>query len=398
MDKPVVAFVAGGKLYIQDSAGDARLVESAFVQSILSRVEKNRERDSWKSDKLAWQFGRGASPLGIPQPAAETRRIHFTGVAAGESGKDVHYTIDSDYACGLFHQDLANEFERRMFHRKQFRASDLARSRDSGAIAMSVRGPDGTAHIATMAAEGRGVTDITEGDAVDEAPSWVPGKPNLLLYQSAGIGRNRQGGFTGLAPYAIQQIDLESNAMQTLVEEEHVDVISPKMAGDSTLYYIRRPYQPFGATMSWWRMVQDTVLFPFRLVLAIVHFLNLFSMIFSKKPLLTADGPRREGPDQRILMLYGRYIDAQKIMRSARRGDAPALVPPTWELIRKPPGQAESVCATSVLSYDLCDDGSVVYTTGSKVFHVAAAGDAVEIGRGEMIERITVLQAKRAVN
>jgi hypothetical protein len=221
MEKPIVAYVAGGKLYVLGTAGAARLVESTFVQTILNRVEKARERDAWKSDNMAWRFGRGAaSPLGIPQATAETRRIHFTGVAPGASDNQVLYTIDTDYACGLFHQQLGDEYEQRLFHRKQFRACDLSRCRATGAIAMSVRGPDGTAHIATMAAEGRGVSEVTEGDAVDEAPAWVPGKPNLLLFQSAGIGRNRQGGFTGLAPYAVHQMDLETSAMQTLVEEE----------------------------------------------------------------------------------------------------------------------------------------------------------------------------------
>ena len=61
-------------------------------------------------------------------------------------------------------------------------------------------------------------------------------------------------------------------------------------------------------------------------------------------------------------MLYGRYIDAQRIMKNAGKGDAPPLVPASWQLIRQPPDGAESVCATSVLSFDLCDDGSLVYT------------------------------------
>jgi hypothetical protein len=129
------------------------------------------------------------------------------------------------------------------------------------------------------------------------------------------------------------------------------------------------------------------------LLRAIAHFLNVFSMMFSKKPLMTAGGPPREGPDQRILMLYGRLIDAKKIQQSAGKDKAPALVPASWELICKKSNGTESVLAKNVLSYDLCGDGSFVYTTGSKIFLVSATGDSTEIGRGKLIERVTVLKS-----
>ena len=63
-----------------------------------------------------------------------------------------------------------------------------------GTLAFTVHSPNGTSHIATMSAAGRGIKDITEGDAVDEAPSWIPGSGNAILFQSAGVGPNQIGG------------------------------------------------------------------------------------------------------------------------------------------------------------------------------------------------------------
>jgi hypothetical protein len=241
-------------------------------------------------------------------------------------------------------------------------------------LAFTVRAPDGTAHIAVMAAEGRGLKEITEGDAVDEAP-------------------NQQGGFTGLSPYCIQRVDLDGKNMKIVVEEDESDTLLPKQATDGSLYFIRRPYQPRGNSLSPWRMVLDVVLFPFRLLRAIAHFLNFFSLMFSKKPLMTAGGPPTDGPDQRILMLYGRVIDARKIQRAASDAKAPALVPSSWVLVRKCPDGAESIVAKNVLAYDLCATDGFIYSTGSKIFHVSAKGDSTEIGRGRMIERVAVLGA-----
>ena len=213
----------------------------------------------------------------------------------------------------------------------------------------------------------------------------------MILFQSAGVGRDQRGAYTGLSPYAIYKIDLERNKMDALIEEEQSDALSPKQAQDGSLYFIRRPYQPFAKPPSIFRMALDVVLFPFRLLIAIVAFLNVFSLIFAKKPLITAGGPEREGPDQRILMLYGRLIDARKIARSAANGNTAALVPSTWVLVCKKPNGGESELAKNVLAYDLCADGGFVYTNGSRIYYVSAAGETSEIGCGELIERVAVL-------
>lgn len=395
MSKPAIAYVAEGKLYAQGAEGEARLVESAFVQNILERVEKNRERNEWKGGNIAWQIGirRAMNPLGIAPQAAEVRRTHFVGLAAGPSANEVMYTIDTDYACGLFHQELATGYERRLYHRNQFRASDLARCARTGTLAFTLRSPDGTAHIATMAAEGRGFKAITEGDAVDESPAWAPGEKNEILFQSAGVARNQRGAFIGLSPYAIQKIDLDTSKMTMVVEEDDCDALMPRQGKDGFLYFVRRPYQPVGNRASILGVAKDALLFPFRLGRAIVHFLNVFSLMFSKKPLMTAGGPPQEGPDQRILMLYGRLIDAKKINEAQRNGEGTALVPASWVLVCKKPDGSETVLAKNVLSYDLCEDGSFVYATGSKIFHMLPEGEAREIGRGKLIERVAVLGA-----
>jgi hypothetical protein len=392
MNKPAIAYVAEGKLFIHDSTGKSRLVESTFVQNILDRVEKNRERNEWKSGNMAWQFSRGRmNPLEMPGNVAELRRTRFAGVAAGSSANEIVYAIDTDYACGLFLQTLADGYEQRLYHRNQFRASDLSRCRETGTLAFTIRAPDGTSHIATIGAEGRGIKEVTAGDAVDEAPSWVPGEKDAILFQSAGVGRNERGGFTGLSPYAIQKVSLDAGKITMLVEDEATDSLTPKQTSDGSLYFIRRPYQPHGNPMSLGRAALDALLFPFRLVRAIVHFLNVFSLMFSKKPLITAGGPPREGPDQRIMMLYGRMIDAKKINEAAKAGNSPALVPASWVLVRKNPNGAESILAKNVLSYDLCADGGFVYATGSKIFYVSPTDESTELARGHLIERVTVL-------
>jgi hypothetical protein len=395
---PAIAYVAEGKLYTQRPGEAAKLVDSAFVQTILDRVERNRQRNEWKTEGMAWQVTQAAAAqrgmFGMTGLPAEVRRIRFSGVTAGAGGKDLLYAIDTDYVGGLFHFDLTDGYERRLYHRNQFRASDLAHHPKDGTLAFTVQLPDGTSHIATMNAEGRGFKEVTEGDAVDEAPSWAGGDGRVIVFQSAGVGRNQQGVRTGLSTYAIQRLDLDNNKMDMLVEEDASDALSPRMTADGALYFIRRPYEPFGQAISPWKVGLDILLFPLRVARAIAHFLNFFSLMFSRKPLMTAGGPPKEGPDQRFVMLWGRVVDAEKALRenTDKRGGGAALVPASWQLVRRAPDGVEQVLAKHVLAYDLCPDGGVVYTNGVKVMQLLPGGETKEIGEGKLIERVAVIR------
>jgi hypothetical protein len=318
---PAVAYVAEGKLYTRAPGAPAKLIDSPFVQGILDRVERDRQRSDWKSQGMAWNFGaQMRGPFAAMEVPGDRRRIRFSGVAPVAGGKELLYALDTDHVGGLFQHELADGFERRLYHRQQFRATDLARHPVDGTLAFSVQGADGTARLALMSPEGRGLREITEGDAVDEAPSWVPGPGNVLVFQSAGVGRNQQGMRTGLSTYAVMKMDVDAGKMETLIEPDHADALLPRMTTDGTLYYIRRPYEAFGVKVSPWKVALDIVLFPLRLVRALVHFLDVFSLMFSRKPLITSGGPPREGPDERHLMLWGRMIDARKAQK-ARTGD-----------------------------------------------------------------------------
>src|SRR6266487_3483056 len=95
---PALAYIAEGKLYTQTPGTAAKLIESPFVQGILDRVERDRERGEWKSQGMAWNFGsqmRGPfGPVGLP---ADRRRIRFSGVSSAGDGKQLLYSLDTDH-------------------------------------------------------------------------------------------------------------------------------------------------------------------------------------------------------------------------------------------------------------------------------------------------------------
>lgn len=380
-----VAYVATGKLFLYEEGRGITELASPFVEAIRERTQRDRERNAWKDESAGWSMNAKMMPMAFRQgQMGETRRIEFTGLARGAAGELV-YALDTNVTAGLFAQQTADKYERRLFHKQGFRARDLSRRAD-GTLAMSLRNEDGTASIAVMAAEGRGLQALTEGDVIDEQPAWVDGAGDVLVYQSAGIGRNRQGMPIATGPYSVVRMDTASGDVRTLVDRDGYDCLSPRMCGEF-LYYIKRPYQAV-QPVSIWRVGLDILLFPYRVIRALVHFLDFFSIMFARKPLITAGGPAREGPDQRYMMLWGKMIDAEKAMRQKKSEGA--LVPKDWELVRRELSSGrEEVLARSVVSFDLRGNG-VVFSNGSEVFTLGSDGAQIRVFAGKMIERVIV--------
>src|SRR5262249_9125946 len=158
-------------------------------------------------------------------------------------------------------------------------------------------------------------------DAVDLAPSWMPGTERRLIYQSAGIARDERGLPIGLGPFGIQQLEIDSGRISTVAEAPGHDLLGPKAAADGTLFYLRRPRRAPGHR-SPLRTLLDLLLIPFRLIWAVFQFFNFFTAKYTGKT-LTAGGPRKEAGDLRQMMIWGNLIDAEKAARAnAQKGDS----------------------------------------------------------------------------
>ena len=260
-----------------------------------------------------------------------------------------------------------------------------------GAVACSVRHEFGTANIAVRPDEESGFSEVTEGDSLDTAPRWVPGGGRRLVFQSAGVGRDRDGHFAGLSPFAIQQLDLDSGELVTLAEDARHDLLTPQKTGDGTLYFIRRPYGT-GHELHPVRFMKDVALFPFRLAFAIFQYLQFFSMRYTGRKLTTAGGAKGREMDLKRMMIWGNVVSAE---RAGRGGvEAPDLVPKTWQLVRRRPDGTEEVAARGVLAYDLASDGSVVYSNGSAIQVLDPSGRARRLVVESMIEQVIVVDSR----
>jgi hypothetical protein len=386
-----LAYLSQGKLFLKSGEAPARHIESQFGEEARQRAVTTHERNAWKAEARGNQFISGAMLWGASTFDPRRVLIQVPAVTRGESSSELMYVLRTDSFGGLFTFDWERGCERRIVHKSELRVRDIDRHPTLPLIAYALYKENGTARIVVCGAEHSDAVEITEGDSLDEAPTWVPGSGRTLVYQSSGVARNPAGYVVGFGPAAIYRFNTTSGHLEILAEDQHHDLMLPRMGGDGSLWFIRRPYQA-PALMTPLRLVRDIVLFPFRLARAVFHYLNFFSLVYSQKPLSSAGGPKVEGEDVGAMVVRGRRIDARKALRqSLHKQENPPVVPKSWELVKRREEGEEEVVARGVVSYDLAADGTAIWTNGTAIFACHRDGRTEVLERGRLIDGLTVL-------
>lgn len=373
-----IAFVSRGKLFYGAPGEAPREVQSPHVQAAMDRMERSRQLHGWKEGTAF-----GTRFVGQGRGAAG-RDVELQATSAQFVGDDrVVYFLRDESMGGLFEQDLATGAEKRLLHRRGLLLDDLRIGPDGKWLLCAQHAGNGAANLAMVGVDGDGYRELTGGDTVDSAPSWVPGKPDLVVFQSSGIARNPQGCVLARGPASIQLIDTTRGSLTTVIEDPRHDHLQPRVAPDGSLLFIRRPYEASGFRGG--TAIADALLFPFRLLRALFHYLNFFSLMYSRKPLTSASGPELQG-DLKDILVKGKRIDAEAALR---RGNVvngvPSLVPASWVLVRRTEQGAEHVLATHVASFDIAPDGVIVYSSGYAVFALDGAQAPKVILRDKLI-------------
>lgn len=383
-----VAYVASGKLHLKYEDVAPRAVESKFAGEMRERLQRMASRNAWKTEGTGAQFMSGRLLWGMDAEEKGVPVMSVQCLTRGPRDGQVLYALGGKDVSGLFSFDPETKDEIRIVHGADHVYYDLALHRELGLVACSAPKRDGSASIGVMQHDATEYSDLTEGDSLDMNPSWVPGERRELVFASSGIARNANGYPTSFAPSVIHRVDLDTAQMDVVAEEKGHDLIRPMVGSDGTLYYIRRPHVR-GDKPSFWRANLDFLLFPFRLLSALMHYLNFFSTRYTGKQLTTAGSTNRRGADVKQMMEWNNLIRAGSETTS-KDDDPDALVPSSWQLVRQRGMKVETV-ARNVATYDLCADGSVVYTNGSAIFRVSPDGEKTKICDGAYISHVIAL-------
>ncbi len=378
-------WIAQGKLFIRSPDGSVTEHQSEFAREAQERHAEQRRQQGWKA--AADPSARGLIDrrmlwAGQARDQAHAAPARFLTVLPSADGKEVYYVLGLSRSTGLFRYHLGERHEVRLFHRQEFIQLGLAWDAHAGGLLAGVRADDGSASIWQMDGEGRLISKLTDGDVVDSSPSVSRRRPSDVLYESSGIGRNSSGEILAHAPTSIQRLDRQSGAVSTVREDARWDYLQPNEDQQGRILCIRRPYRD-PHHVSPWAAVKDVLLFPLRLVVAVFAFLNVFSVMFAKRPLKTAGMPQPF--DARPVVIKGQLVDAQRLARMPP--ERRALVPGNWQLLRILATGQEQVLASKVVSYALNPDGSILTTDGFAIRRLEEGGETLVL-RSDLVEHL----------
>lgn len=381
---PTIAYLAQGKIRVKSGNEPARTIESIFGNAIREKAVRAQQKHSWKSAENdgspfsgAVLWGKAAMGGDIP--------LAITSICGGRDSGGLMYSLESGNLCALLEVAQLGAEERRLWNDNRTRIRHLSASRPEGNLVFSVLHQNGTANIGVKMTGESGLKELTEGDSFDTAPRWVPGDGRKIIYQSAGIGRNRTGHFLALGPFSLQQLDLAAGELTTILEDPQHDYLAPQFLPDGRLLCIRRPYAEHEHVHPL-RVLKMIFLFPFRLLYAIVQYLNFFSAIYTGKKLTSAGGPKGREMDMKQMMIWGNLVRAQR--SAAVEEEGADLVPKSWQLqCRTAQGETQTL-ADGVLAYDIQADGKIVYTNGSAIFLLHPDGRKERVLSEPMIEQV----------
>ncbi len=382
MNESAVAFLSKRKLHLWEN-GASRTLDSEFERTVRERAASIERRNAWKTQ------GRGAMFMGGVWAAQPNARndvpVLLTGLTAAP-GRALLYSLETDSVSGIFLLDTAG-VETRLFHTADFCIRHAALDQQGTLLAATAFHKDTMrSNIAVLPVPGTDLSEVTEGDSFDQLPQWVRGGGRRIVFQSAGVGRDAAGRFAGLGPCTIQELDLDSGELNELASDAGHDLLQPHKTGEGTLFYIRKPYESGHSKASFLGSLKDVSLFPLRMARALFQYFNVFSMMYTGKPLVTPKGAVSRRIDPRQAFIHGNLATAQ--MAQASEDDGQPVAPSSWELVKQGPNGRTEVMARNVMAFDLEHQGGVLYSDGAAINRLGPDGRSERVLQAEMIERV----------
>jgi len=381
-----LAFISNGKLFYQAPGQELREVQSPHVRSVMERMERHQQLHGWKEGTAFARSFTGRDR----HVSADAVGIQATSAQFVAHDRVLYFLRDDSFG-GLFEYDLALDTEKRLIHKQHLSLEDLRLHPDGHRLLCAHHARNGAANIVVMDDDGSNYRELTGGDTVDTAPAWVPGQPDAILFQSSGLARNPAGYVLAQGPTSIQMADTAAGSLTVVLEDPRLDFLQPRVGANGYLYFIRRPYEAPRYGME--NALTDALLFPFRLVRALLHYLNFFSLMYTRKPLITASGPAVQA-DLKDILIKGKRLDAEAALRAGVQiNGVPSLVPASWQLICRSPQGEEHVLASHVASFDIASDDTILFSNGYGVFALDGANPPQVLLRDKLIADVIAAPA-----
>lgn len=362
-----LCFGDGDKIGVFDGE-QVTLFESEYILRYREYAQERTKNDEWKFGGDGARF-RGDYSL-YSARREEKVEASVNGVAWREGRVVYSFTVNS--SSGVYCKDITDKKAREEHILSTADEEILSIGRAGELLTVTVRRGDCTSSVGTLNMATSELKTLTEGDSRDADPFLSP-HDGLLWFDSAGLGRNGAGEFTGeFSPAALCTLDLSTLELKEVLCDKKYSYVKPKIAPNGDLYYIRRPNKTRGGG----NVFLDILLFPFRILKAIFGFLQAFVAIFGHTSLTSqtegGNNPARgKETSARKLFLDGALIEAEKEYRRnvKKQNNEAGFIPLSWQLVKRR-GEEERVLKGGICDFALCKEGGLYCTNGRHIFYL----------------------------
>ena len=210
----------------------------------LEKYKQNREtiqkRSAWKTEGMGAAF-RGHQLQPGHDAEEVDARASVNGLAFAKDNKIV-YSLSVENYSGIFLKNPMDDAatEGHIIHDNKIAFLNLDYHPQTEEIVVSVQDSAWERHLALFEPKSSRYRKVTEGDCVDENPTWAKRGGRSIYYDSAGVGKSGDGQFIGVGERTINRLDLDSGTITELVSLAKHDCILPRLDREDTLYFIKR--------------------------------------------------------------------------------------------------------------------------------------------------------------
>ncbi len=382
-----IVFSDGDSIRVLDE-GEEGTYASQYIADYRERMRRMVKNKEWKHSGMGAMFrGDTMSEVGMD---SETRVDAYINSVHAAGENKVLYTFTVNQTSGVIEKTLSakKDGERFILHTNDGELLSSDYNVTDGKFVAELKRGEISSDLVLLDTERGDYVSITDGDSRDENPSFSKKRPGVILYDSLAAGRNARGEFVEYAPAAVYEYDLNTLDLKEIRASEKYSYIKPVEDENGDIYCIRKPAKERERH----NPVVEILLIPYRLLMAIVNFIQIFVVFFTGKTMTGGGNNPAKGrdTDSRQMIIRGNVIEVDKeISRNKKFKDKDlAFIPASWKLVRIRGGEEEEM-KSGICDFSLAE-GGVVCTNGRKVFFLKE-GKSEKIAEGELVLNVATV-------
>ena len=363
-------YLSNQNLYLLDGNKSITVPCQAIDQYKKNLVEI-QQRKEWKTKGTGAQFMGNFSQ----DDQVDLNHIFPTDVVLTSDHKMIYTAcLQEGTSINIKSLNDLQETEGLILRKNDFVVQDMAYDEAKKRLALSVNSNGYERHICILPLDANRTQYLTEGDCQDSNPCFDPQDTMQLYYDSCGLayGEHR----IAYSPKEIYHLDMGTGELQTVASDPKFDFFKPKMDSLGNLYFIKRPYSRDGSHHSPVTTIKDIIFAPFKIIRAIVGWLDFFTQRYTGESLKTTSGnnpAKSQQKSEEELFVEGNLIKAQQnLERNQKSGEKyPGMIPKSWELVKMSPTGEMTTLKRGVMSFALKDD-TIFYSNGKYLIELDA--------------------------